>query len=654
MKRVLSIILAVIAVITLSTSAFAASADTYCLYSSDSGNSVAIVIAADASATDRTAAAKLQQYLQQCTGDTFEIKTEANCETAFFVGAVGAAKMDMTPVKDEGYRLKIVEGGLAIAGEGKRGTIYGVYAFLQDYCGCRWFSDQLIVTPATDSITVPTDTDIVFNQTFEYRETDWISPKNQEYSLANQLNSGVYRRFSEADGGNVNYIGIGGFCHTLATSYCAASTYFETRPELFALHNGRRTGNQLCLTNEDTYKIVRDEVMGYLKQNCDKNDTNLQILSLTQHDNQDYCECENCKALDEKYGSHAGSLLTFINRIAQEVEEAGYKNVAIDTFAYQYTRTPPKGIVPRDNVIIRLCSIECCFCHALDDKSCKQNKKFMDDLREWSKICDRLYIWDYTTNYAKTLVTFSDFGVIQKNMQIFAENGVKGVYEEGAYYANACNGEFADLRAYLLSRLMIDPYMDYDKARDEFMAAYYGEATPYIQEYLDVLEKSESEHDHMPIYDGVEDLYQSLSKKDIAHLNDLWISAVSSEGTDFQKANVKRSEISWLAWKAEAKKGEFSRLQLPSVWMAANEDLYNRMMAENITMMNEGSDYVITDPAYHNYIAASNPYFWKNSKLNNEKVINEWTGKYDRYVAMESRFGTFLKPILNFLNILFG
>ena len=36
----------------------------------------------------------------------------------------------------------------------------------------------------------------------------------------------------------------------------------------------------------------------------------------------------------------------------------GYDNVAIDTFAYRYTRTVPNGIVPEDNVIVRLRSID--------------------------------------------------------------------------------------------------------------------------------------------------------------------------------------------------------------------------------------------------------------------------------------------------------
>lgn len=42
---------------------------------------------------------------------------------------------------------------------------------------------------------------------------------------------------------------------------------------------------------------------------------------------------------------------------------------AIDTLAYQYTRPAPKKTVPRSNVIIRLCSIECNFALPFSDPS---------------------------------------------------------------------------------------------------------------------------------------------------------------------------------------------------------------------------------------------------------------------------------------------
>lgn len=47
-----------------------------------------------------------------------------------------------------------------------------------------------------------------------------------------------------------------------------------------------------------------------------------------------------------------GSFLRYVNAIAEAVEEE-FPGRYIDTFAYRYTRTPPKLTHPRDNVIVR-------------------------------------------------------------------------------------------------------------------------------------------------------------------------------------------------------------------------------------------------------------------------------------------------------------
>ena len=68
-----------------------------------------------------------------------------------------------------------------------------------------------------------------------------------------------------------------------------------------------------------------------------------------------------------------GTLLRFVNAVADAVAER-YPDVLVDTLAYQYTRNVPKLTRPRRNVIIRLCSIECCFRHPLTDETCPENR----------------------------------------------------------------------------------------------------------------------------------------------------------------------------------------------------------------------------------------------------------------------------------------
>ena len=103
-----------------------------------------------------------------------------------------------------------------------------------------------------------------------------------------------------------------------------------------------------------------------------------------------------------------GSMLRFINRVAAELKDE-MPDTYFWTFAYQGTRNAPVKTTPADNVIIWLCSIECCFTHSLSDPTCTENLSFRNDVIAWSQICDRIYVWDYTANYSYYIPTFPNF-----------------------------------------------------------------------------------------------------------------------------------------------------------------------------------------------------------------------------------------------------
>ena len=68
-------------------------------------------------------------------------------------------------------------------------------------------------------------------------------------------------------------------------------------------------------------------------------------------------------------------VLQLVNRVAEAVEKE-FPDKAVETLAYQWTRQPPKTMRPRPNVIIRLCSIECCFSHPLATCDSPANRTF--------------------------------------------------------------------------------------------------------------------------------------------------------------------------------------------------------------------------------------------------------------------------------------
>ena len=568
MKKWFSLVLTVLLAAGLCVPAFAA----------DSGVPVASasacpsVVLPDAPQPWQTNAADvLRQTLQKVTGCVGSSASAARI-------VLDDPSVSPPSDKDGAYRIEEKDGSVYISGAGMRGTLYGVFGFLESVCGCRWYAHDLEMIPHMDSVAVPQGYTAEYTPFFEYSETDWRCSKSLYFATANRMNGSAYRgSVPDAWGGSVDY--LSGFAHTLTTQFCAANTYFADHPEYFALHNGERSPNQLCLTNPDTIAVVTREVLSLLRTGYDPTEA-LQIVSLTQNDNHDFCTCSACAALDGENGSHAGSMIAFANAVADAVRDAGYANVAIDTFAYEYTRKTPTHIVPRDNVIVRLCSIECCFGHTMDDPSCKENVSFMQDLRDWSAICQRIYVWDYGTNYGETFNFFPNLHVLQRNMQILYEHNVRGVYGEGNYYLDRCDGEFGALRGYLQCRLTADPYLDYDAEMNGFLRAWYGDGWQAIRDFIDLCcEKGVTARKHAHIFQRAKGSLPGLRDADVRRCDTLWETALARAETDTQRQNVLRSQLCWRYWKASNGKEEFSFFRLPFARMQARDALYQDIVS---------------------------------------------------------------------------
>jgi len=565
-----------------------------------------IVRGENAAPSEINAANTLRDYLQKISGFSLPIVTDSCTQTPYEV-IVGKTNregssygIDRAKLGDEGFNIKTCGQKLIIAGGVKRGTLYGVYTFLEEVLDCHWYTSTLIIIPSLERVRIPAALDIEQKPYLEYRETDWISPRDATYSIANKLNGNIYRSLSEEQGGTFGY--TGSFAHTLTNWILPSSQYFAQHPEYYALtDSGKREPTQLCLTNPDVLRLVTEQVMSIIEANPDA-----KIISLTQHDNQDYCTCDNCRAVDEYEGSHSGTLIRFVNAVADAIKEK-YPNVYIDTFAYQYTRKPPLHVVPRDNVIVRLCSIECCFSHPLNE--CKENESFCKDLQGWSNIAKKLYIWDYTTNYANYMGPFCDFGVLQENIQNFVQNKVVGIYEEGNYQASEVNVEFAELRSYLLAKLMWNPYLDYQAEMDGFLKAYYGEGWQYVKEFImQTIKNTGTNSTHMHIFQNMNSkAVLNLTENEIKYINALWENAKALASTDEYLEHVQRSEICWRYWKACNHRDEFSWLRGINAVLKENEKLYYDIKAFGVTRLKESR------------LLSDNPNFWQ--------VPSKWDAK---------------------------
>jgi len=436
-----------------------------------------IVVAKDAPSPVQHAAAELSAFLKQVTGAAFDVANQAGTGRPRLLVGPGAAKLadarfSTDGLGAEGIAVRTVGSDVILAGGAPRGTLYAVYTFLEDAVGCRWWSSQAATIPRKKTLKVgPLNARYV--PPLEYREPFWFDAFDGDWAVRNKCNGHAARLDARRGGKHV----YEGFVHTFY-SLIPPAKYFKDHPEWFSEVNGKRTARhrQLCLAND----AMRAELVKNLKARLGKHPS-ATIASVSQNDWHGYCRCKRCAAIDKQAGSPSGSLIRFVNAVAAEVEK-DFPRVAISTLAYQYTRRPPTGIRPRHNVIVRLCSIECSFSRPLSGAA---NRLFARDLLGWSKICKRLYVWDYTTNFRHHVLPHPNLRVLGPNVKFFAAHHVKGVFEQGAYGTGGA--EMAELRAWVLAKLLWKPDLNAQRLIDEFLAGYYGPAGPHVAAYLKVV-----------------------------------------------------------------------------------------------------------------------------------------------------------------------
>jgi len=107
---------------------------------------------------------------------------------------------------------------------------------------------------------------------------------------------------------------------------------------------------------------------------------------------------------------------------------------------------------------------------------------FVRDVKDWGKIANDIIVWDYVIQFSNLISPFPNLHVLQPNLKFFAENGVSAMFEQGN---REVGGEFAELRPYLISKLMWNPYVDADSIMNDFLTGYYGAGGTFIRKYID-------------------------------------------------------------------------------------------------------------------------------------------------------------------------
>lgn len=452
------------------------------IYAKESGftiekNRARIVIPANPSAKERDAAGLLKDYLEKVFGFPFSIVPEnANSlgkNEGIFIGNTGLAELTFPDfskkLEQDGYRIVITRKNVLLLGGSRHGITYAITAFLEDYIGCRRFTEEEEYVPQKTSLNLPIS---------DTTSLPAVDVRIINGPMASQPGVKAWRRLTTIADDWRDGEWSGYYVHTF-NRLVPPAKFFDSHPEYFGLINGQRKPYaQLCLTNPHVLQRVVDT----LRQEMAAHPT-VQYWSVSQNDDFEYCRCERCAKVDEEEGSPSGLILRFVNQVADS-----FPDKTITTLAYSYTRHAPKKTRPHSNVLITLCSIEMDRSEAISASA--SGTSFVEDLMTWSNLTDNLMIWDYEVQFTNYISPFPLFHTLQPNLQLFNKYHAKAHFQQ----CNIDRGvEFAPLKMYVLSKLLWNTEVNVDSVVHDFTQHYYGAAGPFIQQYFDRLHQEEKE-----------------------------------------------------------------------------------------------------------------------------------------------------------------
>lgn len=598
MEKTISVILALlISVLTLVSAS--AQNESELVLAENGVTSYRIVISENASDTEKNAAAELAEHLKKISSAGFETVTDAvsPAEKEIVIGVTNRdAEINISreDYGQDGVRICTAGEKLFLTGGKERGALYSVYTFLEDYLGCRWFTEELSVIPEADRLVIP-KIDYSYVPCFRLRQTYWLfSTKYADFCVKHKLHS--YMAYIPDDRGGS------------PSEYCVNSVHmmqwiitrdmFDSHPEYFGCDDkgNRSTNRQPCFSNDDVFRLTVDFANNFFAQY----DT---IFSVSQNDGMSFCRCDKCRAFNEAHGgTDSASMINFVNRVAEEVRKT-HPDARFETLAYQDTLTPPENLEIADGVVIRMCPINGCVLHDFGDPSCRENAKFDKALRGWAELTDSIYMWNYSTDFQYYYALFPNITTLQKRYQYFRDNNVISVFDNGCG-EDMPAGEFHELKTYLVLKLLWNPDTDIERHISEFCDAYYGEAGKNIAEFIKKFEKYVNGYKllafdsaHMTCQDGGEALenHTALTEGEIRKLDKIMAEAQSKNLTAEQADHLRGLSISWRFFKCGTFAGEFNWFSFTNDPIKEAEKLYADMKDYGIEFLSESGGVRFTD-----------------------------------------------------------
>ena len=441
-----------------------------------------IVIADDAPPAIAETAADLSDILRRMSGAEIPVVNSTTDAIPLVIG-VQPRDHELEPLA---YNVWREHNTIYFSGGSERGAINGVYAFLEEEFGCRWYVPGPLgeYLPKRETITVG---DVDMQDAPDFKSVTG------------------YQRHRDPEIGNrwqrrVRLVGFPWQMPSHNWQNIVPWNLIDEHPEWFAQLGSGRTPLQMCTTHPDVLDTTIAKARRFFDANPDH-----PSYSLSPADNMSFCQCENCLALDAELGvdpfvldgSITDRLVYFFNQVAVEVVKT-HPDRRLSFFAYLNHTEPPQVVKPHPMLLPFLVHTPWDYCmhHPIDDPDCERNRPFAEAVVGWHELTPELYVYDYWGHYHLC----GHHGVvhnIKRDLPWLYDHGVVGFYGEmhPQWWTQPLN-------FYVPVKLGWDVNADVDAMVGEFYAHMFGPAALIVAEYAQMFEDvmanvpKDREHDY--------------------------------------------------------------------------------------------------------------------------------------------------------------
>jgi len=444
-----------------------------------------------ASSMEKHAAEELVDYLTEVTGASFLLTESSNpsSQPVIIVGRNALTESLVPELTDgslgeDGFVIRKVQQNIVIAGSDSRGTMYGVNYFLDEYVGVKWFSPTYTSIPNIPSLQLSIDDDVQIPR-YLYREM-YVNDGNDEQIRAHNLLNGKYidhyKRIPQSEP----------WLDSWSNFWPSEVHNFHEIVPQTEYHNG----GQLLAMNEETRRIAAENLIAQINDKISAGKD--ASYGFSQQDDPTWFVDEDSKAFaDQHGGTLAAPIFDMVGDVAERVR-AEIPDARIGTLAYMFTEKAPTNMTVPDNVVITFAPIFKDHGRSINDPI---NQFSGDNARDWANISENIITWDYLVNYGSGgyLTPYPNLYAMSETIQQLAQYpAFKGYFGQHMHGITApASTGLNDLRAWLGARLLWNPDQDYLQLIEQFVEGYYGDAAPYISQYIQLLHEEFEQSDSM-------------------------------------------------------------------------------------------------------------------------------------------------------------